>query len=132
MIYWAFPLFTRITSEQNLLLMELGLNATQHLSAYSQQQKKSPVSGHRPASKSVRWCAFFCVLPFSFCQHGNTCTWYIAYAGTKFATYKVWWLWEASQTEKMFMPRCEKSRLKHIMAEFQSIQQFWQQLDIVS
>ena len=53
------------------------------------------------------------------------------YAATKFPTYKVWWLREASQIGQMFIPMW-KSRLKHSTAEFQSIQQFGLQLNIVS
>ena len=36
-----------------------------------------------------------------------------------------------SQIEQTFIFLCKKSRLKHSAAEFQSIQQFWLQLDIV-
>ena len=44
------------------------------------------------------------------------------YEGTTFPIYKVWWIKEASQ----IIPLCEKK------AEFQSIQKFGLQLDIVS
>ena len=44
---------------------------------------------------------------------------------------KVWGLREASQIGQTFIPM-RKSCLKHSTAEFQSIQQFWLQLDIVS
>ena len=54
------------------------------------------------------------------------------HTGTIFPRKKVWWLREASQIRQTFIPLCEKSRLKHSMAEFQSIQQCWLQLDIVS
>ena len=43
--------------------------------------------------------------------------------------HKVWWLREASQNVHTPM---WKSHLKHSMAEFQSIQRFWLQLEIVS
>ena len=46
--------------------------------------------------------------------------------------HKVWWLREASQIGQTFITLCEKSGLKHSTAEFQSIQQFLLQLDIVS
>ena len=56
----------------------------------------------------------------------------MVYTGTKFPIHKVWWLRKASQIRQMFIPLCEKVVLKHITEEFQSIQQFWLQMDIVS
>ena len=48
---------------------------------------------------------------------------------TIFPIHKVWWLREAAQIGQTPM---WKSHLQHSTAEFQSIQQFWLQLDIVS
>ena len=50
---------------------------------------------------------------------------------TKFPIHQVRWLREASQIGQTFILPMWK-HLKHSTAEFQSIQQFWLQLDIVS
>ena len=52
----------------------------------------------------IQVCAV--MLFFFFGQHGK----YVihVYVGTKFPMYKVWWLREASQIGKTFIPLCEK------------------------
>ena len=73
-----------------------------------QGQKKSQVSGHRSVSKLVRWPAFFCNLFFiqsMVAKRGLT---------NRANVHTPMW----------------KSHLKNSTAEFQSIQQFWLQLDI--
>ena len=74
----------------------------------SKAKNKSPVSGHRSASNIANVIRVYAVI------------------GTrpKFHIHKVWWLRQASQIGQTFIPLCEKRRLKHSAAEFQSIQQF--------
>ena len=79
--------------------------------------KKSPVSGHRSGSKSVRWHMCF-FLPTSGIRDTCICGYWNQ---TKFPIHKVWWLREASQIGQTFIPLCGKSHLKHSTAEFQSI-----------
>ena len=85
---------------------------------------KSLASGHRSASKSVRWffIYLFIFLPPSdiqdFCKRRY-------WNQTKFPIHKVWWLREASHNRANIHTPMWKSWLKHSMAESQSIQQFW-------
>ena len=69
----------------------------------------------------------FCLVIFFFClrEIRDTCL-----RGDQISHDKVWWLREAPQIGQTFI--MWKSRLKHSTAEFQSIQQFWVQFDIVS
>ena len=96
------------------------------------------VSGRRSASKSVRWLAL---------KKMNKKIMFLGFF-SKWYTYMYTRLLEPdkiSHTQsmvaksrphksgKLHTPTCTlKCRLKHKMAEFQSIQQFWLQLDIVS
>ena len=74
--------------------------------------KKCLISGHRLASKSVRWLTLLFFWP-TFCWSPAV------YTGTEFHIYKVWWLREASQIGQTFIPLCKKRRLKHSTAQFQ-------------
>ena len=96
--------------------------------------KKSPVSGHKSALKVDTVTHFFvcfsCLVIFFLANQWNT--WYM-----------YTWLLEPDQIGMVTKERPDinradvhypmwESRLKHSMAEFQSIQQFGLQLDIVS
>ena len=52
---------------------------------------------------------------------------------TKFPIHNIWWLREASQIGQTFTPHtpCETVIQNNSMTEFQSIQQFWLQMDII-
>ena len=73
---------------------------------------------------------FYLLVIFLFCQLVKYVIHVYVVNGHRpnFPHTKVWWLREASQSGKTFIPLCEK----HSMAEFQAIQQFWLQLDVVS
>ena len=67
------------------------------------KKQKSLVSGHRSASKSVRWHVFFLSLFLVFFSQQGT-MWYMYTRWPNFPLYKVWWLREASQIGQTFIP----------------------------
>ena len=73
--------------------------------------KKYPVSGHRLASKLVRWRAFFSDIFFCFANRKIRDTLYTW--GPNFPLlYKVWWLREVSQIGQTFIPLYVKKSFK--------------------
>ena len=78
---------------------------------YLANRKRSLLSVHRSASKSVWWCAYFCSFFF-----GNVyfyCQPVIRGYYTKFPIYKVWWLREASQIGQTFILLYVNKSFKH-------------------